>query len=183
MVRGDALSLSRDQQAFVASYILKTVMLLSVWSRTYPGAAFPAAYLRAFRESATPPAGMTIWIGCMDDNNEVSPGGVRHGREPRISWRTLQRGYLGRGARGSGLTLGHMTAHWVLDAERVSTYVAQRGLGIPAIAEAEGMGFLSQVWPVAHDTLDYGSHPMYVETNNAVRASIHVDFNAEMPPV
>jgi hypothetical protein len=174
MTRGEPLVLDRDQQAFVAAYMIKTCMLISVWKHARKDAAISLALRKQFRRTAQPPAGSTVWIGCLMDDYEETPSGLFLGRDSLVPTTFAEDPfYLPSGVTGGAFHFVRLFTHWVLDPDG-KLDASEAGLGIPSLAEAERLGVLTRIWPVTQGTVDFGSTLANMETYTVLHEAMRV---------
>jgi hypothetical protein len=169
LTRGEAVELSTDDQARVAAYFTKVVLLMNLWKPGGHDPALTSADLRAFRETAASLPGSQIWLGSMtspgdedgtDDTTEWAVAGMfPHPDEPRE--------VLPAGSTSRAFSWDRLVVHYV----RVPP---SADAGKPVLNRAETVGILRPIWPVGSETLRWPTEiVMDLPTFVAVNAQFH----------
>lgn len=181
MTRGEELSLPSDLQEFVSAYLIKTIFLFSTWRPNPTLARVPADYRHTFRRTGKPPENAVILIGCLMQDYETH-GAILLGRVPQVDPSfAANPERLPVGARGGVVQFRHLIVHWLLGPSSL-VQNDEPGHGLAVLAEAERLGLLQRIWPLAPETLEFPRERMSYETYRVLHDAIEVDYQSPLVP-
>jgi hypothetical protein len=152
---GRQAMLSPDDQARLADWLTKTVLMLNLWSEFDQDQYLTPGDYRRFRDETKHPAGTRIWLASIEDADPTREAAVVHAvpalRENAAAPRSWMFPF---GSSAHIFSFDHLVVLWIRDNRPEE---ASRAPGDPRvlIRRCVRRGLLVPVWPAAPETLTW----------------------------